>query len=245
MNDLKKNQIRDKIIIYLESNNKEKLKEYEKGYINTKDMLADLNISRQNLYLALWEEYPHVIENRKRNRSKVFIDLIEEIKNCIPIEYVNFDGKSYFGKNSLYHSEDLEKQKRRITRNFKSYEDELENFIFITKKTLYVWFRDYNIIEELKAGEQSITQLSKKYKTPNTNITKLKNNYEEGKRFKVKAPIDQEKVFMRNIEIFNQYLLGTSIEQLAKDYDISEVICTKIIESLKDVKNDLDEIVQK
>ena len=239
-----KEQIRDKIIMYLERDNKSKLKEYEKGYIETKEILADLNVPRQNLYLALWEEYPHVIENRKQHRISVFKYLIEQIKNCIPIEYVNFDGKSYFGKNSLYHTEPLDKQKLRITRNFKSYESELEDFIFITKKTLYVWYRDYNIIEELKAGDQSITQLSKKYKTPNTNITKLKNNYEEGKRFKIKAPIKQEKVFMRNIQIFDLYLSGISIEQLAKDYNVSEEICNKIIKSLKDVKSELEGIIK-
>lgn len=111
----------------------------------------------------------------------------------------------------------------------------------MTKKTLYVWYRDYNIIEELKVGDRTITQLSKKYKTSNTNITKLKNNYEEGKRFKVKAPIKQENVFIRNVQIFDLYLSGISIEQLAKEYDVSEEICNKIIESLCDV----DKIVQK
>lgn len=244
MNSSNKNQIRDKIIMYLERDDKSKLKEFEKGYIDTKEILADLNVPRQNLYLALWEEYPHVIENRKQHRTNVFKYLIKQIKNCIPIEYVSFDGKSYFGKNSLYHTEPLDKQKLRITRNFKSYESELEGFVFITKKTLYVWYRDYKIIEELKSGDKTITQLSKKYKTPNTNITKLKNNYEEGKRFKVKAPIEQEKVFMRNIQIYGQYVSGKTIDQLSKEYDISEEICNKIIESLDDVKSDIDEIIK-
>ncbi|WP_436890151.1 hypothetical protein [Mammaliicoccus sciuri] len=239
-----KNQIRDKIIMYLERDDKSKLKEFEKGYLETKEILADLNVPRQNLYLALWEEYPHVIENRKQHRTNVFKYLIEQIKNCIPIEYVSFDGKSYFGKNSLYHTEPLDKQKLRITRNFKSYESELEDFSFITKKTLYVWYRDYNIIEELKAGDQTITQLSKKYKTPNANITKLKNNYEEGKRFKVKIPIKQEKVFMRNVNICDQYVSGKTIEKLSKEYGISEEICKKIIESLKDVKSELEGIIK-
>ncbi len=96
----------------------------------------------------------------------------------------------------------------------------------------------------MKAGDQTITQLSKKYKTPNANITKLKNNYEEGKRFKVKIPIKQEKVFMRNVNIYDQYVSGKTIEKLSKEYGISEEICKKIIESLKDVKSELEGIIK-
>lgn len=244
MDGIKRNQIRDKIMMYLERNDKAKLKEYEMGYLETKEILAELNVSRQNLYLALWDEYPNVIENRKRNKRNAFKYLITQIKNNIPIEYVSFDSKCYFGKNSVFHTLTLDKQKERIRFNFKYYKDELEGFVFIRKKTLYTWYRDYNIVEELKNGNLTITQLSKKYKTPNANISKLKKNYEEGKRFKVKVPIEQEKAFFRNIKIYDQYITGTSIKQLAKEYNVPEEICNKIVESLKGVKSDLDEIIK-
>ncbi|WP_239710642.1 hypothetical protein [Mammaliicoccus sp. E-M21] len=242
---MNKSDDKEKMVHYLKKDNHLKINEYVEGYLSAKEIAEEVNMKRHIFYNAINMVDSDMSEKRKKNRDKILNNVVEQIEECIPFEYMEFNHEKYYGRNIPFTDKSVSIQKKKITNSMIDANCYPEEFLFISLKTLKAWYRNYLMKKIILEGEIPISRAAKKYKMTPANAYKLRDYMKENNNRILSAPnkpvsVKQESVFLRNVEIYHKYNDDHKISDLAKEYNVKNKYLKRIIESLKFVEIELN-----
>ncbi len=219
---------------YLTKNNREVLKEYEKGLVAVRDITKATNLDRHYFYNTIAEIDPHITERRKTHRLEIIKDLIKQIELCIPFEYIDINFDELFGKDSGFKDKTAKYQKTRLTNILVKNNYKPEHFKFITiERTLTMWYRIYLMSQRILKGEETGYRIAKNYNVNPSEVYNLRDYMAENdNRILSAESLEQEQQFLKNVKMFEDYKTGSSIEDLESKYNLESKYINLIIESL-------------
>lgn len=224
---------------FLTKNNREKLEQYINGYYSAVDLVKEVGGTRQDFYNAAKRIEPHVTEERSKQRQALLNDIVNQILNVVPHEYLKFDRKALYGVNKAKKEISNTKDKQRIREALRYSDIALGDFQFISIKIMTSWYKYYLVYRDMmgnpdKKGAdiaREFNMLVNKFYVFKDRIEKNPENILQG------VSEEQEKVFKRNAEIFDKYKhLGVSVRELAQTYNINEEILTSIINAFEEAE---------
>ncbi|MCD3220690.1 hypothetical protein GP484_12505 [Mammaliicoccus sciuri] len=235
---------KDKMVQYLKKDNQLKVKEYVEGYLSAKEIAEEINVKRHIFYNAMDMVDSGMSEKRKSNRYKILRSVVQQIEECIPYEYMEFDYEKYYGRYTSFTDKSVSIQKKKITNSMIDAKCYPDDFLFISLKTLKSWYRNYLMSKVILGGEVPISRAAKAYKMTPANAYKLRDYMKSNHNRILSAPNKpvtdkQESVFLRNVEIYHKYIEEHKIQDLANEYNINKKYLKRIIKSLEYVDLEL------
>lgn len=235
---------KDKMVQYLKKENQLKVNEYVQGYLSAKEIADEINVKRHIFYNAMNMVDSGMPEKRKANRDKILRSVVEQIEECIPYEYMEFEHEKFYGRYTPFMDKSVSVQKKKITNSMIDAKCYPDDFLFISLKTLKAWYRNYLMSIVILEGEVPISRAAKAYKMTSANVYKLRDYMKANHNRILSAPNKpvsdkQESVFLRNVEIYHKYIQDHKIPDLANDYNINKKYLKRIVESLKYVDLEL------
>lgn len=222
----------DQLIITLENDNRNIVNSYINRYFGASDYAKALNISRQKFYYAIKLVEPNYKEKREKIKQEILKSISRQIKRSVPVEYIDFDEEKLYGKVSKFHIETKTKKMIYIEKSLfrNEYKEDLQKFTFISLETFNLWYKRYCVIQELLNKEKKVSDIAKMYDMQISRIYPIRKyiNSHKGKLLP-QVSIEQEKVYIENINIYNEFQKGTTISNIKKLYNIDESTINIII----------------
>ncbi len=226
---------KQKMIMYLTQNNREKIYEYIMGYMNVRDILKETGAPRYAFYTAIEEINPEIPKLRKDNRDEQLKIIQKQILRSIPFVYLKFDIDKLFGRNGNFKKESIQKQKTAILRRLNDSNLSLNDFIFVSKNWMESWYKKVLIYEDHKKGCTGMS-IARRYNVSTTFvytfIAKLNDN---NNRLIDAVCYEQERIIIENINILRDYRKGKTIENISKEYEIEEWLVNIIIDCMIEI----------
>lgn len=235
---------KDRMVQYLKKDNQLKITEYVEGYLSAKEIADEIGVKRHVFYNVVNLIDPKISDKRKKNRDKILHSVVEQIAECIPYEYMEFDHERFYGRYTPFTDKSVSIQKKKITNSMIDAKCYPDDFLFISLKTLKSWYRNYLMSKVILEGEVPISRAAKAYKMTPANAYKLRDYMKANHNRILSAPNKpvsdkQESVFLRNVEIYHKYIQDHKISDLANEYNINKKYLKRIIESLRYVELEL------
>lgn len=222
----------DQLVMVLEKDKRNIINSYINRYFGVSDYANALNISRQKFYYALKLVEPDYKEKREKIKQDILQSISRQIKRCIPVEYLEFDEEKLYGKTSKYHIETKTKKMMYIKKSlFRSdYKEDLQEFTFISLDTFNLWYKRYCVILELLKNDKKVSEIASMYDMELSRIYPIRKyiNNHNGKLLP-QVSMKQERIYIENINIYNEFLKGTTISNIENNYKIDESIISTII----------------
>ncbi|HHC5942950.1 hypothetical protein DWB88_13800 (plasmid) [Staphylococcus warneri] len=224
---------------FLTKNNREKLDQYINGYYSAADFVREVGGTRQDFYNAAKQIDPDVTEKRSKKRQELLNNIVKQILNVVPHEYLKFDRKALYGVNKAEKEISNTKDKQRIREALRYSDESLGDFQFISIKIMTSWYKHYLVYKDLmenpdKRGTdiaRDFNMLINKFYVFKDRINKHPENILQG------VSPEQEKVFKRNAEIFDEYdSFDVDITTLSEDHQIDKDILISIINAFEEAK---------
>lgn len=228
----------EKALEVLKKNEYEKYNDYVRGYIGATDIAKDIGIERTIIYLALEDIDPLATEKREKNQLKLLNDLVEKIERCIPYQSMHINEEELLGKKGLSEEDSVEVRKNKLRLKILNSNHELNKkaFQFVIQSKIDVWYRDYYIRKELFSKETTAYKVAQKFGIIPRKIYIMAKFFEENKkddRFIKRVPLEQQKVFVENIKMFEFYKKGFTAEDISKKYNVKLILVKEVIDSLE------------
>lgn len=163
------------------------------------------------------------------------------IKENIPYEYMNIDEIKLFGKSSKYLKEkDNSVKKARITNILRESGIIISEseFKFMNYNFVETMYRKIMVIEAYKSGKSGFS-ISKLFNTYPSIVYKILDSYNKTGRYINNVSPLQESVFIRNINVFDKYKEGWSVNELAEKFEFKLEYLEKIIKVLLNVEKNI------
>lgn len=237
----------ESLISYLNKNNRRKIKAFVDGEIDIQYILRETGAKREEFYQAIhkMEDENHIIKSRKDNvllqRKIISEEIFEMIKENIPYEYMNIDEIKLFGKSSKYLKEkDNSVKKARITNILRESGIIISEseFKFMNYNFVETMYRKIMVIEAYKSGKSGFS-ISKLFNTYPSIVYKILDSYNKTGRYINNVSPLQESVFIRNINVFDKYKEGWSVNELAEKFEFKLEYLEKIIKVLLNVEKNI------
>lgn len=227
---------------FLTKNNRENIDLYINGYYTASEIAEETNCLREDFYYVAKKIDPQVIEKRENNKQRIYNDIVKQIKNVVPYEYLVFDPKALFG---AYKGEDYKPSRynKQIIRGFIRYaDDSLEDIEFVSQKAIKLWYQYHLIEKEMKNNlEIKPREILGKYNISRSTFERIRRHIKTNQDVPyIKASETQRKLFYRNIKIFESYKeRSLDVEELAKKYGIEKYIVNSIIKSFLEIEENI------
>lgn len=237
--------MQEKAVDMLSENNYKRYNDFINGYITGTELGAELNIKRELLYLAFKDIDPLAVKKREENQLKLQEELVEKINRCIPFEAMNIDLDGLLGQSYMSKQHAVSELKGKVRNKLinSGFELDIKGFQFTVQSSINTWYRDYFVKKDLENSNQTPYEVAKKYGIIPRKIYKYVKFFEENKdedRFIKRVPIEQQHIFVENINIFQEYKNGNSVNEIAKQYNIKEALINEVISSLEIANEKLD-----
>lgn len=237
--------MQEKAVDMLSENNYKRYNDFINGYITGTELGAELNIKRELLYLAFKDIDPLAVKKREENQLKLQEELVEKINRCIPFEAMNIDLDGLLGQSYMSKQHTVSELKGKVRNKLinSGFELDIKGFQFTVQSSINTWYRDYFVKKDLENSNQTPYEVAKKYGIIPRKIYKYVKFFEENKdedRFIKRVPIEQQHIFVENINIFQEYKNGNSVNEIAKQYNIKEALINEVISSLEIANEKLD-----
>lgn len=224
---------------FLTKNNREKLDEYINGYYSAVDFVKEVGGTRQDFYNAAKQVEPNVTEERSKKRQELLNNIVNQILNVIPHEYLKFDRKALYGVSKSEKELSNTKDKQRIREALRYSEKSLGEFQFISIKIMTSWYKHYLVYKDLMENpDKRGTDIARDFNMLVNKFYVFKDRIKEHPENILKGVSkEQEKVFKRNAEIFDKYdRYDVTISDLSKEYDIDQDILTSIVKAFQEAQ---------
>ena len=227
---------------FLTKNNRENLNLYIKGYYTANEIAQASNCLREEFYYVAKKLDPKVTEKRERNKKELYNDIVNQIKNIVPYEYLVFDPKALFGAKKGQDYEPSQENKQDMRRLIRYAEEPLDDFKFVSIKSVALWYQYYLIEGEMKDNVNiKPREILGKYNISRPTFERIRQHIKSNQSEPyIKLNKHQRQLFYRNIKIYESYKdQDNDIESLSKKWDIKQYIVKSIINSFLEVENNI------
>lgn len=235
----KRHENLDKMIKYLTENNKQNFKDYTFGYKKVKDILKETGLPRHTFYTAIKEIDPNIIEHRTSRKMTALNIIYQQIKRSIPFEYMEFDVEKLFGRNNHFDSYSLVKKRNAVMNKLKINGFDVSNISFMSAKRVKTWYKRYCVRNDLLLNQETGYRIAKKYKLATSIVFTIKREMHETKPLLKSIDLEQEKILIENIEIYDQFEQGKTVQELSETYNLNVWLVKVIIKYVKVMKSEV------
>lgn len=224
---------------FLTKNNREKLEQYINGYYSAVDFVKEVGGTRQDFYNAAKHIEPHVTEERSKKRQALLNDIVNQVLNVVPHEYLKFDRKALYGVNKAEKEISNTKDKQRIREALRYSDKTLGDFQFISIKIMTSWYKQYLVYRDMMANpHKKGTDIARDFNMLVNKFYVFKERIEKNpEKILQGVSEEQEKVFKRNAEIFDKYEhYDVSVSELSQTYNIKAEILISIIKAFEEAQ---------
>lgn len=231
-----------KLESYLIENNKKKLKEYINGFINVGDIKKGAEIKNTSLvYYALDKISPNAQEEREKIQHQLCMEVVEYINRVIPFERMNQKNiKQLLGRKGNVALKP-EMMKAAITRKRNMYKlEEDKGFDLVSQSRFQTWYKTVCVYRDSQKGEDTPYQIAKRYGIiPRKIYDKLKffEEHKDDGRIISTVSMEQQAVFLENVDMFDLYKDGVTVEEISKQYNVDENLVNELIVSFEEVES--------
>lgn len=242
VNTLTENADLKKLETFLTANNKKNLKDYINGYISVGEIKKGADIKTNSLvYYALKKIYPNAQEEREELQRELCLEVVERINRVIPFERMNQKViKQLMGRKGNVALKP-EMMKAAIPRKRRMYQlEEDKGFDLVSQSRFKTWYQTVCIYRDVQKGEDKPYKIAQRYGFIPRKIYEKLNFFEENKhegRIIPKVSLDQQAVFLENVDMFDLYKEGLTVKEISEQHNIQEHLVNELIVSFEEAEN--------
>src|SRR5699024_8830623 len=239
----KKRPQKEIMIEYLVKNNRKNVQEYILGYKTVKDILKETGLPRYAFYTAINNLNTNIHKYRREHKMEILSSIHKQIMRCITYEYIKFEPKQLFGRNSSFENFKIDKQKGILDNLLDINGFDIADMHFISLSRIFSWYKRYCVRKDLKKGAETGYQIGNKYNINKSTVYIIKREMKENKPLLSGTSDKQENILLENIEISYKYKNGETIQDLSETYHIEEWLLKILLESMEYVERTIENIV--